>query len=193
MDEIDPRLVRLLTRHLNDLRGYATALSGVVMAAPAAAYLATRNEVVAAVAFAAAIAAVWVPMKRVNHYYRSHLGRVVLGDRRYYIAIGFGIVGAISSSVPFGMRGFWVVMSLYPGWLLIDGWPYRKHMILETTVALVAAMAAGGRPVTASALAPWFLLFGLAAIVSGLADHALLLRVTRATREGSGALAHERD
>ncbi len=193
MAEMDPRLVRLAARHFNDLRGYATALSGIVMVAPAAAYLATRNEAVAAMALAAAIAGVWMPMQRIDRYYRTRFGRVVQGNNRYTVLIAFAVAAGLFSSVPFGLRGFWVVLSLYPAWRLIDGWPRRNHMILEITVALAAAIAAGGQPVTASALAPWFLLFGLAAIISGLADHALLVRAMRATKEGNGPLAHERD
>lgn len=193
MAETDPRLVRLLTRHFNDLHGYATALSGVVMAAPAATYLVTRNELAAAVAFAAAIAGAWVPMQRLDRYYSRRFGRVVQVRKRYLVLIAFAAAASLFSSVPFGLRAFWVVLSLYPAAQFIDGWPYRNHMILGALVALVAALAAGAQPVTTSALAPWFLLFGLAAIVSGLGDHALLVRVMRVTEEGSVAPAHDRD
>jgi hypothetical protein len=189
MDEADPRLVRLVTRHFNDLRGYATALSGVVMAAPAATYVVTRSELAAAFAFVAAIAAVWVPMQRVDRYYHVKFGRVFHRGRPYLLAIAFGVSGALFSAVPFGLRGFWVVLSLYPASLLIDGWPYRNHMILQTGVAVAAALFAGAQPATAATLAPWFLLFGLVAVVSGLADHALLVRAMHAMRPDHKPLA----
>jgi hypothetical protein len=121
MDETDPRLVRLVARHFNDLRGYATALAGVVMAAPAAAYLVTRNELAAAFVFVAAIAVVSMLMQRVDRYYHVKFGRVLHRGWPFLLGIAFGVAGALSSHLPFGLRSFWVVLSLYPAWLLIDG------------------------------------------------------------------------
>jgi hypothetical protein len=182
MVDTDPRLIRLVTRHFKDLQGYCKALAGVAMAVPGLVYVATRSDRLGAAATFCAVAVTFLPMRAAYHYYRERFGRVEQGDKAYRLMIVF-VCAAVLTPLPHGVQMFWLVMAAHAAWLTLDGWPFRSHMLFEVAAALFAALTASAAPVTIQALMPGFALLGTASVITGLRDHALLVRAMRATRE----------
>jgi hypothetical protein len=196
MVELDVRLVRLATRHFNDLQGYRTALVGSVLVAVSSVSMATHSGTASVFSSLCAFLLVIYPMRQVDRYYADRFGRVEQGDKAYLGLVLLCVMGGLllDSRQPFGPLAFWLLWSAYPMWLLFDGWPYRNHQVVEVAAALCAGAigwTGSGAGDGVWSLAPGLLLVGFASIVTGLADHVLLLKATRAADAGASRRQHQ--
>jgi hypothetical protein len=186
MRDIDPRLVRLLARHFNDLHGlsYALASGGMICFGLLLLY---SGETVAVFAGLGMVLLLRYPINRLSTYYRSQFGRVKCSDRPVVglalMAFWLGASLLLSPRSPVTVSAFWLLAGLGPLWLMVDGWPFRWYEAFNVVAALLASyLAFSSRAPAGVALGPGFVLAGSSGIIVGLADHALLVRATRAPR-----------
>ncbi len=106
---------------------------------------------------------------------------------RRWIGVPIGLLmGSQAHHLPHGPSYVWLGISVYPLWLVIDGWPWRWYHVLTCTAAVYVAFGRAAAPQTDYAwMAPRLWVFSLAMIVAAIADHALLVRTMRVT--GSAA------
>jgi hypothetical protein len=185
MVEQDLRLVRLVTRHFVDMQGLYRVLAGLALAISGIVYVVTRSDRLGAATMFGAVALTFLPLRAAQHYYRARFGRVQQGDKTYRVMIVLVVATLVA---PQGIQWYWTIVAAHAAWLVLDGRPYRWHMLFEVAAAVFAAITAPSAPVTAQALMPGFAVFGIAAVISGFADHALLVRAMGAMTERCGAL-----
>jgi hypothetical protein len=192
MKETDPRVVRLVTRHFADLQGLRLAAFAPVYAAASWAWLATGRELPVLVWGGAAMA-LWLVMQNFLNRFYARFGRVLSPGRGTLIRFWFGSIAVLllrvqEHTMPGAPSILWLLCSLYPLWLAADDWPRRWwHLGSFASMAYVAFGRANDPNQTAFAwMAQRMWAFSLALVITGLADHALLMRIlgrTRATAE----------
>jgi len=182
MTDIDPRLVRLLARHFNDLRGWHTVAAGAGMTAMGAGWLATRTPIGMALSAGFALIAILWPIERLTWYYAERFGRVMHDDKRMLYTVLVPILASIvleRVDHASGISVFWFAWSLYPAWLVLDGWPYRTYQLVAAAAGVLAGIAGFHASSFWEGFAQGWLVVGPAEIVCGFADHALLVRAMR--------------
>ncbi len=193
MNEIDPRLVRLVARHFNGLKGLQTAMLGFILSIADWAWLSSGSMVITALAAVYAVLIAIVPVALYGSDYYARLGRVVTdapASRAGAFLIRWMTLPTVTLLLRLqdhNLRGFpsllWLVVSVYPAWLALDGWPYRWYHLVTSAAAIYVAF---GRPIDAASTdfawaASRLWVFGVAVIATGIADHFLLVRVMRPT------------
>jgi hypothetical protein len=183
MAEMDPGLVRLISRHFNDLGGFRTTVIGMLLMGGSGTWLATRNGGVTMLATMGLFVLTVCALHRLERYYQAQFGRVVQGDKTYGLFVVLPAVGGIFVSGPESAWLYWAFLSTYSLWLLYDGWPYRSHELLVVGACVCAAVLTS-RNGGAMDLAPGFFLVGFAYVICGWADHKLLVRALNRTANG---------
>ena len=187
MDAPDPRLVRLASRHFNDMQGLRGVLFGLVTIPICGIYLSTRDTVSTAVAIVSGVAAVVAGMTVLDRYYARAFGRVSSELPRgwMYVAGAFGVVAVFDQQLPGAPSLAWLVWACPYAWIVWDCWPERKYHLLTLAAVLFISISHVQVPravTTESWFAQGFLLLSFVEIATGSADHRLLVRLFRQER-----------
>jgi hypothetical protein len=183
--EQDLQLARVVARHFNDMQGLRAVLVGACLTVVCASYLGTRDDRVGALGTVLMFIVTIPGMMALDGYYASNFGRTSgRGAQRRSAMLGasIGILGVLDSNLPGAPSVLWCVWSIWPAWILWDCWPLRRYHVLTLTAALFLAVTHIQVPRTLDVYTWWaqgLLLLGFSAVVTGLADHALLVRVMR--------------
>src|SRR5262245_7808586 len=121
MAETDPRLVRLVTRHFNDLQGLRVGAVAPPFAVAGAAWSMTRRVAPVMVAGGAAFVVAAFLLAPLDGYY-ARFGRVKLSAPERAIRSWFGVPTGIllrsqAHTTPGAPSLFWLILSMYPLWL----------------------------------------------------------------------------
>ena len=190
MTALEPRLVRLITRHYDELHGLTVSAQGVFLMCISGVWLLTENPGATFLAVIGLLFPVALVCRWLDRFYAERFGRVTVLQpawrSRHWLFISMLVAASwLASDLQFLV--LWIAVAAQAVWRVIAGWPYRcqEGFVL---VAAVSAAVLGGRSQTAHDLAAGNLLVGLAVAISGLADHRLLVRAlppatTRASEE----------
>jgi len=194
-EPMDPRLIRVVARHFDDLQGLRTTAWMLWMVAvfwmqqvllPRGGWLRLSWFVLVG----AYTPLVGDPLRR---YYARRVGRVA-GRGFPPLELRWGVWLLAAGPILAGGRPY-AALSLawlaYPIYLVASGWPYRKQHLL--TVAVAAGVAAirlvsgAAWPVPDADIADPLMVVVLTLAVTGLFDHALLVRILRPSRDAEAA------
>jgi hypothetical protein len=185
MDEQDLGLIRLVTRHFNDLQGLGTVLAASAQILFGVVWLSTHDVVIAVVAVVTLIAA-GIPFgRRVQQYYADRFGRIDAGPLPRWIGLTSGLAVLFVMSDTLRGVGPALLMVAFAGIFarhLIDGWPYRNYYIVAVAAALIAAGVALRTTSSFDAIVQGVVIVSVAEIPCGFADHALLVRAMAAMK-----------
>jgi hypothetical protein len=189
----DPRLIRLVARHLDDLKGLHNALVGFILVIADWAWLGTHSTLLSMLAAVYAFMLGLLPVALYGGGTYANLGRVALSPRRTFLRrwmyLPFLVVANIQNHET--LRSFpslmWLFLSAYPAWFALDGWPYRSYHLITCVAAIYVAF---GRPIAPDPTgfawaAPRLWVFALALIATGIADHFLVVKVMRPSDEAA--------
>jgi len=180
MDEQDLRLIRLVTRHFIDLRGWSNVIVACSAVVIGLGWLLTQSFgdtlAVLVVAYVCALPA----MHRTHTYYAERYGRVIAEKSRSgRVELAFVVLSTIflaPSDHPANAWPLWTISAVYPAWLVVDGWPFRTHHLVTVAAMLSAAFISLHAQSYFNGIAQGLVVVGVTEIVCGLADHALLER-----------------
>jgi hypothetical protein len=183
MSEQDPRLIRIVARHFNDLQGLGTAVIGTLYAAGAGVWLATGSDAVTFLTVLVLVLPGACAVYALERFYAERFGRVIVPPSRIKFGRSLFVLFMLASFVLTKTQQvafLSAVLGVSSVWLLIDCWPYRKHELFVIVAAGAAVQRVGWGP-TASAddIAAATLLVGCAMTIAGLADHVLLVKGMR--------------
>lgn len=185
MDELDPRLIRMLARHFPALQGLRMVAIAVCLQTLTLVWLTTRSEGWTIVAGAVPFALMLAALELLDRYY-ARFGRVVMG-RRYQRAL-FLAGPVITFLLPFPTSGFpnvvWTTLAFGALWNAWDCRPYRWHQLLVFVAMLYVAFGRVAYPKAGELawMAPRMWAFASALVVAGLLDHRWFVRTMRQAR-----------
>jgi hypothetical protein len=179
--EPDLHLTRLVARHFKDLQGLRSAVMGLAQMLASSVWITYGHEgppVMRDLVFMFMIAGlsfVSYPIHRLDVYYANRFGRAEQSDKSHRLALVLTVASLVflNQSAATGMAAIWLTWAAYPLWLAVDGWPYRKHMLV-----VVAALVGPSALALHGTVDPGFgfLALGLSSVIAGVADHRLLAR-----------------
>jgi hypothetical protein len=177
--------IRLVAKQFDELQGLRHALIGGAFAfAMGGSLIAngwTADDTSLVVSIIVVFTIVVPGMLWLDAYYASTFGRVAppSGTERWFVP---AVVVVLVSLVVFGPSGggFFLFLGTRSLWIAIRDWPLRGHHFVSAAAGVVAASVQWterGQQAPDSAMAAGFLLFGVASVVTGCADHRLLASV----------------
>jgi drug/metabolite transporter superfamily protein YnfA len=175
MAEMDPRLVRLISRRFSDLAGLRTALIGMLVMGLSGMWLWTRNGEATLLGLLVLVLLAVYPLHRIQRYYREQFGRVERRDNTSGLFVVLAWFSGFFAIRPESAWLYWAFMSAYSVWALYDGWPYRRHELFVIAACACAAVLPS-RNTGEADLGPGLFLVGFAYVICGWADHKLLVR-----------------
>ena len=179
---LDPRAVRMLTRHYYNLQGLRMVPLALLYQLAASTWLGSGSELRMYGAAAAGLAVLAVPMLIIERYYRS-FGRV-LQSQRSSIRAGIFVAGSV---LFLRSQGHWLpqvpnliclAVAGYLAWLAWDCRPFRWHVLLLAAAATYIAFGSVGQQGDDLGwmASRWWALTTADLIVAPL-DHLLFVRV----------------
>jgi hypothetical protein len=181
---LDPRAVRMLTRHYANLQGLRMIPLLLCYQFGAWTWLATGSSIWRAwAAGLAALAVFLVPILVIERHYQ-HFGRVVAeqrSKRASAMAIGGGVflLRAQFHVLPRFPNIVGLALAAYLAWLAWDCRPYRWHLLLMAAAAIYIAFGSVDAPDGLGWIARRFWALMLADIVAGTLDHHVFVRLMR--------------
>lgn len=198
MAATEARLVRLIARHFDDLKGLERAPVALALGGGAWAWSSTGSVFATLLAVGAGLMAGVIAYVFVADTYRQ-LGRVAPSRRARMAAAAIGtatipIMRLQTAFIP-GPSVVWLGFGLYSLWLLIDGWPWRWYHAFTCASAVYVAFGRTSlaHPTDFAWMAPRLWLFALTLLLTGIADHSLLVHSMRAGRSESQLMADDAD
>jgi len=195
MDSRDLARIRFVTRHQDELRGLHTAVFGLWMVALLAmsSYAPFHRRGASLAFFMVVMTLPNILHEIASRWYAARIGRVGSGRRpflrtRLAWALLFGGIAldALGVTPVAGHSGLLVLLAGYSLWVAVRDFPFRAYHL----VALVLIAAAP--PVTEATsimVFPQYALAGAWFLVSGLADHCLLVTCIKRMAAGVAAAA----
>lgn len=184
---MNPRLIRVITAHFEELQGLRTVATGVTLAflgfvgsLPAADAIDGLVQEIASLGPMCFI--VWLGYA-VPKYYACRTGRVVrtpaarLSFLLFALWVGFAATAGLSPSRGL-ISAIWMMWALYPLRLVWSAWPYRMHHVLTFAAGLYILWLrmTGTMPPTVSDWSRQMYVLAIALVATGLADHVVLMR-----------------
>lgn len=195
MPEMDPRLIRFVTRHLNDLKGiHKVPFAGMMIGAEWA-WSGTGSVLATFLGGLAGFLVTLIPCLFVAETY-NRLGRVATSQRPgvWSGLIGGGAVMLMRLQTQFipGPSVVWLAIGFYLLWFAIDGWPWRWYYTGAFAAAVYVAFGrvAMVHPTDFAWMAPRVWVFALAWSATSIADHFLQVRVMRPTDDAAEDYEH---
>ena len=188
MDEqSDPRVIRLLARHFNDVQGLRHVLVGVCLAVVGSAYLLMPDDSVGiGVLVLAAFAGTAAGIKGLDRYYAREFGRVPASGRRGYLfGAAIGLSSVIDQHAPGLPSAIFALTAVWRLWIVWDCWPFRKYQVVTALAAIYVSVTHIGVPATPPFvwLAQGLLVMSWTLVATGIADHLLLTRLMQRRRD----------
>ena len=191
---MEVKRVGFVTRRFSDLQGLRLVGAGIQLALYTAVFTQFNRGGLDQIAQMGGLVLVitlgaWID-HAVPEYYGRRVGRVVAERPHRWAAIRAVWIVFWMLPVPFGgpFRMLWLIWGLCPVWLILDGWPFRVHHAATLAVALYLAwmriLAPAGVVEASRVIISGTYLLSVAMILTGLADHAVLLRAFRPTHDG---------
>ena len=186
MTQIDPRLVRLVAKRFNDLKGFHKVPFALAIGAAGEAWSLSGSELVVFLGGLAGFVIGMITYLFVVGDTYDNLGRVATSARS---RVNSGWVGGAAVMVmrfqadlhiP-GPSIVWLGFGLYFLWIAIDGWPWRWSHALTGASAVYVAYGWVAVPHAApfAWMAPRLWLFAATLTATSIADHLLLTRTLR--------------
>jgi hypothetical protein len=183
MDETELTRIRLVTRRFHELKGLFSALIGCTLVAAAGLAMLTppRSDawlLLPVVVGFVAYAGHWLE----KLYYPARFGRVLQDDEhkkwRWFMTGGISLLMMVDRKLlGGGVPGFVpLLLAADSMWIVVRDWPFRTHHVVVVAAGVTSSLLyTWAGPATES---DWMiasgLLFGIAFIVTGFADHRLL-------------------
>jgi hypothetical protein len=186
MQQTAPRLVRLVARHFDDLKGFDVVPLALALAGAGWGWSSTNSRLAMVLAGGAGLVVGLIAYLFVVDSYHQ-LGRVATSSRSRVYAGWFGgatiVLMRLQAAFLPGPSVIWFGFGLYWLWLAVDGWPWRWYHVLTCAAAVYVAFgrAAVAHPGDFAWMAPRLWVFSLTWLSTAIADHRLLLRTMRVT------------
>lgn len=193
-----PRLVHLVTRHFNDLKGFDTLPVALALGGAEWGWLWTGSQGATFFGLCAGLVVGIVASVFVADGY-TQLGRV--SNQTHWrivprlMAIAIPLAMQFQAAFVPGPSIVWIAIGLYFVWLAIDGWPWRWYHAFTFASAVYVAFgrAAVAHPTDFAWMAPRLWVFAGALVATSIADHFLLLRAMRIRPFDEGTVSENAD
>ncbi|MGH9411597.1 MAG: hypothetical protein ACRD1V_19345 [Vicinamibacterales bacterium] len=208
MDDLNPRLIRLLARRYGELQGLRTAADAGVPIILGVGWLclygdgdhSERYAVALGLVLVAYLVCYWTRIRRgLRTYYVTRFGRA---HSTWFPDSSVAFAGILYPPIladfhaPLAARMSFLLLLLCarPAWVVVRDWPYRVHWLLPALVGAAAAAAYPSFPTVHHSFewqATAFTAYGSALVAAGLLDHLLLLRTMKRPPEIDAVDAHD--